>query len=151
MDNYRIYGLTIVKTTKNLLMLDYGFSNATFDTPNHVFTPQISSTCHLRPLSNLDNLLHVSSSPKTRAPLFFWVYASKTLDSFFKHLTLGEHGARFISWTPLISTCLTTLVAFFPSTLKHISHNKLHTLPNQGHPHEANKSHLVQIFCWSTN
>jgi len=36
-DNYRIYGLIIVKTTKKLLVLDYGFSNAIFETPNHVF------------------------------------------------------------------------------------------------------------------
>jgi hypothetical protein len=37
-DNYRIYGLIIVKTAKKLLMLDYGLSNATFETPNHAFT-----------------------------------------------------------------------------------------------------------------
>jgi hypothetical protein len=36
-DNYRIYALIIVKTTKKSLMLDYGLSNATFETPNHVF------------------------------------------------------------------------------------------------------------------
>jgi hypothetical protein len=36
-DNYRIYGLIIVKTTKKFLMLDYGFSNATLETPNHAF------------------------------------------------------------------------------------------------------------------
>jgi hypothetical protein len=36
-DNYRIYGLIIVKTAKNLLVLDYGLLNATFETPNHVF------------------------------------------------------------------------------------------------------------------
>jgi hypothetical protein len=36
-DNYRIYGLLIVKTTKKLLVLDYGLSNATFETPNHAF------------------------------------------------------------------------------------------------------------------
>jgi hypothetical protein len=36
-DNYRIYGLIIIKTSKKSLMLDYGFSNATFETPNHVF------------------------------------------------------------------------------------------------------------------
>jgi hypothetical protein len=29
--------LIIIKTTKKLLMLDYGLSNATFETPNHVF------------------------------------------------------------------------------------------------------------------
>jgi hypothetical protein len=34
-DNYRIYGLIIVKTTKKSLMLDYGLSNPTFETPNH--------------------------------------------------------------------------------------------------------------------
>jgi hypothetical protein len=33
-----IYGLIIVKTAKKLLLLDYGLSNATFETPNHVFT-----------------------------------------------------------------------------------------------------------------
>jgi hypothetical protein len=37
-DNYRIYGLIIVKTAKKWLVLNYGFSNATFETPNHVFT-----------------------------------------------------------------------------------------------------------------
>jgi hypothetical protein len=37
-DNYMIYGLIIVKTEKKLLLLDYGLSNATFETPNHVFT-----------------------------------------------------------------------------------------------------------------
>ncbi len=37
-DNYRIYGLIIVKTIKKLLMIDYGLSNATFEPPNHVFT-----------------------------------------------------------------------------------------------------------------
>jgi hypothetical protein len=36
-DNYRIYGLIIVKTTKKSLVLDYGLSNATFETPNHAF------------------------------------------------------------------------------------------------------------------
>jgi hypothetical protein len=36
-DNYRIYGLIIAKTAKKLLMLDYGLSNATFETPNHAF------------------------------------------------------------------------------------------------------------------
>jgi hypothetical protein len=37
-DNYMIYGLIIIKTAKKSLMLDYGLSNATFKTPNHVFT-----------------------------------------------------------------------------------------------------------------
>jgi len=36
-DNYRIYGLIIVKNEKKLLVLDYGLSNATFETPNHAF------------------------------------------------------------------------------------------------------------------
>jgi hypothetical protein len=36
-DNYRIYGLIIVKTTKKALVLNYGLSNATFETPNHTF------------------------------------------------------------------------------------------------------------------
>jgi hypothetical protein len=36
-DNYRIYGLIIVKTVKISLVLDYGLSNATFEIPNHVF------------------------------------------------------------------------------------------------------------------
>jgi hypothetical protein len=36
-DNYRIYGLIIVKTTKKSLVLDYGLLNTTFETPNHVF------------------------------------------------------------------------------------------------------------------
>jgi hypothetical protein len=39
-DNYRIYGLIIVKITKKLLMLNYGLSNATFKTPNHAFALQ---------------------------------------------------------------------------------------------------------------
>jgi hypothetical protein len=37
-DTYRIYGLIIIKITKKSLMLDYGLSNATFETPNHAFT-----------------------------------------------------------------------------------------------------------------
>jgi hypothetical protein len=36
-DDYRIYGLIIVKITKKSLMLDYGVSNATFEMFNHVF------------------------------------------------------------------------------------------------------------------
>jgi hypothetical protein len=36
-DNYRIYGLIIVKITNTLLVLNYGFSNATFETSNHAF------------------------------------------------------------------------------------------------------------------
>jgi hypothetical protein len=36
-DNYKIYGLIIVKTTKKLLVLDYGLLNATFEAPNHAF------------------------------------------------------------------------------------------------------------------
>jgi hypothetical protein len=36
-DNYRIYGLIIVKIAKKSLVLDYGLSNATFETPNHAF------------------------------------------------------------------------------------------------------------------
>jgi hypothetical protein len=36
-DNYKIYGLIIVKTAKKSLVLDYVFSNATFETPNHAF------------------------------------------------------------------------------------------------------------------
>jgi hypothetical protein len=35
-DSYRIYGLIIIKTTKKLLMLNYGLSNVTFETLNHV-------------------------------------------------------------------------------------------------------------------
>jgi len=37
-DNYRIYGLIIVKTTKKSLMLDYKLSNVSFETPNRAFT-----------------------------------------------------------------------------------------------------------------
>jgi hypothetical protein len=36
-DNYKFYGLIIIKTTKKSLVLDYGFSNATFETTCHVF------------------------------------------------------------------------------------------------------------------
>jgi hypothetical protein len=36
-NNYRIYGLIIVKTVKKSLVLDHGLSNATFETPNHAF------------------------------------------------------------------------------------------------------------------
>jgi hypothetical protein len=36
-DNYRINGLIIVKIAKTSLVLDYGLSNATFESPNHVF------------------------------------------------------------------------------------------------------------------
>jgi hypothetical protein len=35
--NYRIYGSVIVRTSRKLVVLDYGLSNATFETPNHVF------------------------------------------------------------------------------------------------------------------
>jgi hypothetical protein len=37
-DKYRIYGLIIVKIVKKSLVLDYGLSNSTFETPNHAFT-----------------------------------------------------------------------------------------------------------------
>jgi hypothetical protein len=37
-DNYKIYDLIIVKTVKKSLVLDYGLSNGTFETPNHAFT-----------------------------------------------------------------------------------------------------------------
>jgi len=47
-DNYRFYGLIIVKTTKTSLMLDYGLSNAIFDTPNHPFALDLS--CNHDPL-----------------------------------------------------------------------------------------------------
>jgi hypothetical protein len=36
-DNYGIYGLIFIKIAKKLLMLIYGLSNATFETPNYVF------------------------------------------------------------------------------------------------------------------
>ncbi len=36
-DNYRIYGLIIVKIAKKSLVLNYGLSNATFERPNHAF------------------------------------------------------------------------------------------------------------------
>jgi hypothetical protein len=34
-DNYKIYGLIMVKTAKKLLMLDYGLSNTIFEPLNH--------------------------------------------------------------------------------------------------------------------
>jgi hypothetical protein len=37
-DNYKFYGLVIIKTTNFFVVLDYGLSNATFETPNHTFT-----------------------------------------------------------------------------------------------------------------
>jgi len=42
-DNYRIYGLIIVKITKKSLVLDYRLSNAIFETPNHAFAHLLSS------------------------------------------------------------------------------------------------------------
>jgi hypothetical protein len=36
-DNDMIYGLIIVKSVKKSLVLNYGFSHATFETLNHVF------------------------------------------------------------------------------------------------------------------
>jgi hypothetical protein len=36
-DNYRNYGLIIVKTTKKSLVLNYELSNATFEIINHAF------------------------------------------------------------------------------------------------------------------
>jgi len=39
-DNYKIYGLIIVKIAqKKLLMLNYVLSKATFEPPKHAFTP----------------------------------------------------------------------------------------------------------------
>jgi hypothetical protein len=35
-DNYRIYNLIIVYITKKSLVLNYGLSNITFESPNHV-------------------------------------------------------------------------------------------------------------------
>jgi hypothetical protein len=46
--NYRIYGLIIVKIVKKSLVLDYGLSNAIFETPNHPFTLDLS--CNYDPL-----------------------------------------------------------------------------------------------------
>jgi hypothetical protein len=43
-DNYRIYGLIIVKIVKKSLVLDYGLWNATFEIPNHVFSLDIILT-----------------------------------------------------------------------------------------------------------
>jgi hypothetical protein len=40
-DNYKIYDLIIVKTAKKSLVLDFGLSNATFETPNHAFALMI--------------------------------------------------------------------------------------------------------------
>jgi hypothetical protein len=45
-DNCRIYGLIIDKTTKKSLVLNYGLSNATFETLNHAFNP-LSSLAYL--------------------------------------------------------------------------------------------------------
>jgi hypothetical protein len=42
-DNYRIYGLIVVKIAKKSLVLDYRLSNAIFETPNHAFTHSLSS------------------------------------------------------------------------------------------------------------
>jgi len=36
-NNYKIYGLIIVKIAKKSLVLDYGLSNVTFETLNHAF------------------------------------------------------------------------------------------------------------------
>jgi hypothetical protein len=41
-DNYRIYGLIIIKIAKKSPMLDYGLSNAIFETPNHVFAQPLN-------------------------------------------------------------------------------------------------------------
>ncbi len=40
-DHYKIYGLIIVQITKKSLVLDYEFLNATFESPNHAFTPSV--------------------------------------------------------------------------------------------------------------
>jgi hypothetical protein len=45
--NYRIYGLIIVKIAKQLLVLDYGLSNATFEPPNHAFAQIFSCILNL--------------------------------------------------------------------------------------------------------
>jgi hypothetical protein len=39
-DNYKVYDLIIVKIAKKSLVLDYGLSNATFETPNHAFAQE---------------------------------------------------------------------------------------------------------------
>jgi hypothetical protein len=38
-DNYRFYCLIIVEIAKKSLVLEYGFSYATFEALNHVFAP----------------------------------------------------------------------------------------------------------------
>jgi hypothetical protein len=45
-DNYKIYGLIIVKTVKKSLVLNYGLSNSIFETPNHAFAP--IATCPMQ-------------------------------------------------------------------------------------------------------
>jgi hypothetical protein len=40
-----IYGLIIVKTSKTLLVLDYGLSNAIFETPNQGFALECPCDC----------------------------------------------------------------------------------------------------------
>jgi len=37
-DNYRIYGLIIFEIAKNLILLNCGLSNTSFEALNHAFT-----------------------------------------------------------------------------------------------------------------
>jgi len=46
-DDYRIYGLKIVKTAKISLVLDYGLSNPTFETPNRAFSQDKNSSLRI--------------------------------------------------------------------------------------------------------
>jgi len=40
--NNTIYGLIIIKIAKKSLVLDYGLSNVTFETLNHVFSLEVN-------------------------------------------------------------------------------------------------------------
>jgi hypothetical protein len=77
-DNYRIYGLIIVKTTNTSLVLDYGLSNTNFEPLNHAFAQMqvvfwslffvvtcFSSTCQV-----YSNMKEVQ---------FFWHLSASTL------------------------------------------------------------------------
>jgi hypothetical protein len=64
-DNYRIYGLIIVKIAKQLIVLDYGLSNATFEIANHAFTHWLLSYAFASSISMCctmhDNIIQVQN------------------------------------------------------------------------------------------
>jgi hypothetical protein len=51
-DNYRIYGLIIVKTTQKSLVLEYELLNAKFETLNHVIALPLNGKGYVLMMNN---------------------------------------------------------------------------------------------------